>query len=49
MAAYELVLGGRLLHHRSNRQSNEEALSMIERAIATDPNYTHAWKACISA
>ncbi len=49
MAAYELVLGGKLLHHRSNRQSNEEALSMIERAIATDPNYAHAWKACISA
>lgn len=49
MAAYELVLGGKLLHHRSNRQSNEEALSMIVRAIATDPNYAHAWKACISA
>ena len=41
------------MHHRSNRQSNEEALSMIERAIAIDPNYAHAHahagKACISA
>ena len=51
MAAYELVLGGKLLHHRSNRQSNKEALDMIERAIAIDPKYAHAhaWKACISA
>ncbi len=51
MAAYELVLGGKLLHHRSDRQSNEAALDMVKRAIAIDPNYAHAhaWKACISA
>ncbi|MEE8332562.1 MAG: adenylate/guanylate cyclase domain-containing protein [Alphaproteobacteria bacterium] len=51
MAAYELVLGGKLLHHRSMRDSNREALDMIERAIAIDPKYAHAhaWKACISA
>ncbi len=51
MAAYELVLGGKLLHHRSMRESNKEALDMIERAIAIDPKYAHAhaWKACISA
>jgi adenylate cyclase len=51
MAAYELVLRGKLLHHRSNQESNKEALDMIERAIAIDPNYAHAhaWKACLSA
>jgi adenylate cyclase len=49
MAAYELVLGGKLLHHQSNRASNKEALDMVGRAIAIDPNYAHAqaWKACI--
>ena len=51
MAAYELVLGAKVLHHRSRRQSNQEALDMIQRAIATDPKYAHAhaWKACILA
>ena len=49
MAAYELVLGGKLLHHRSNRDRNPEALEMVDRAIAIDPKYAHAhaWKACI--
>ena len=49
MAAYELVLGGKLLHHRSERDRNLEALDMVERAIAIDPKYAHAhaWKACI--
>ena len=51
MAAYELVLGAKVLHHRSRRQSNQEALDMIQRAIAIDPKYAHAhaWKACILA
>ncbi len=49
MAAYELVLGGKVLHHQSSRQSNQEALDLVERAIAIDPKYAHAhaWKACI--
>ena len=49
MAAYELVLGGKRLHHRSNRDRNPEALEMVDRAIAIDPKYAHAhaWKACI--
>ncbi len=51
MAAYELVLGAKVLHHRSSRQSNQEALDMVQRAIAIDPKYAHAyaWKACILA
>ena len=51
MAAYELVIGGKLLHHRSQRDSNREARDMVERAIVLDPNYAHAhaWKACIMA
>jgi adenylate cyclase len=49
LAAYECVLAGKLLHHRSARADNEEALRMLERAIAIDPGYAHAhaWKACV--
>ena len=48
LAAYECVLAGRLLHHRSTRSDNAEALRLLERAIALDPDYAHAhaWKAC---
>ncbi|MBN9510110.1 MAG: adenylate/guanylate cyclase domain-containing protein [Alphaproteobacteria bacterium] len=48
MAAYELVLAGKLLHHRSNRADNAEALRLLDRAITLDPGYAHAraWKAC---
>jgi adenylate cyclase len=49
LAAYECVLAGKLLHHRSNRADNEEALRILERAIALDPGYAHAhaWKGCV--
>jgi adenylate cyclase len=49
LAAYECVLTGKRLHHRSNRADNERALQLLERAIALDPNYAHAhaWKACV--
>jgi adenylate cyclase len=48
LAAYECVLAGKRLHHRSNRADNERALALLERAIALDPSYAHAhaWKAC---
>src|SRR5436190_7159406 len=48
MVAYECVLAGKLLHHRSNRADNEAALRLLDRAISLDPNYAHAhaWKAC---
>jgi adenylate cyclase len=49
MAAYEFVLTGKVLHHRSQRDANEEALKMLDKAIALDPKYAHAhaWKACV--
>jgi adenylate cyclase len=49
MAAYELVLAAKVLHHRSCREDNLEALKAIDRALALDPNYAHAhaWRACI--
>ncbi|HXQ42236.1 MAG TPA: adenylate/guanylate cyclase domain-containing protein [Candidatus Udaeobacter sp.] len=48
MAAYECVLTGKVLHHRSTKQDNEAALAMLERAIKLDPQYAHAhaWLAC---
>ncbi|HXE25802.1 MAG TPA: adenylate/guanylate cyclase domain-containing protein [Roseiarcus sp.] len=50
MAAYEHLLTGKILHHRSNREANAEALLALARAIELDPNYAHAhaWMACVS-
>jgi adenylate cyclase len=49
MAAYECVLAGKVLHHRSTREDNIEALGLLDRAIKLDPNYVHAraWRACV--
>ena len=48
MSAYEHLLAGKLLHHRSTRADNEKALVHLERAITLDPRFAqaHAWKAC---
>lgn len=49
MAAYECVLSAKVLHHRSTRQDNAEALKLIDRALQLDPDYAHAhaWRGCI--
>src|SRR5262249_46572719 len=49
MAAYECVLAAKVLHHRSTRDDNAEAMRLIDRAIALDPNYAHAhaWRGCV--
>ncbi len=49
MAAYELVLTGKVLHHRSDRNDNARALSLLDRAVDLDPGYAHghAWRACV--
>ncbi len=48
MVAYECVLAGKLLHHRSSKEDNAAAIAMLERAIELDPKYAHAhaWLAC---
>src|SRR5579872_2897518 len=49
MIAYECVLAAKVLHHRSRQADNDQALALLDRAIALDPNYAHAhaWKACV--
>ena len=49
MAAYECVLAGKVLHHKSKREDNAAALELLERAIELDPGYVHAraWRACV--
>jgi len=49
LAAYDCVLAAKLLHHRSRRECNGEALALIDKAISLDPRYAHAhaWRACI--
>ncbi|WP_284735691.1 adenylate/guanylate cyclase domain-containing protein [Dongia deserti] len=48
MAAYECLLAGKVLHHRSNPADNARALELLNRAIALDPKYAHAhaWRGC---
>ncbi len=49
MVAYECVLAAKVLHHRSTREDNIEALKLIDRAVELDPEYAHAhaWRGCI--
>ncbi len=49
MTAYEHLLAGKLLHHRSNRADNEKAMVHLRQAVALDPRYAqaHAWMACV--
>ena len=49
MAAYECVLAGKVLHHRSTPHDNAEAQRVLERAVALDPKYAHAhaWLGCV--
>ena len=49
MAAYELVLTAKILHHRSRLEDNQQAQKAVGSALALDPNYAHAhaWRACI--
>ncbi len=50
MAAYECVLAAKVLHHRATIEDNRQAQAMVNRAIALDPIYAHAyaWRACIT-
>lgn len=49
LAAFEYVLTGKVLHHRSNPEDNRRALDLLNKAIALDPSYAHAhaWRGCV--
>jgi adenylate cyclase len=49
MAAYECALAAKVLHHKSTREDNAEALKLVDRALTLDPDYAHAhaWRGCI--
>ena len=49
MAAYECALAAKVLHHKATREDNAEALKLIDRSLALDPDYAHAhaWRGCI--
>jgi len=49
MTAYECLIAGKLAHHRATPTDNAQALKLLDRAIALDPDYAqaHAWKACV--
>jgi len=49
MAAYESLLAGKVMHHRSTPEANAEALRLLDRAVALDASYAHAhaWRACV--
>ncbi len=50
MAAYELVLAAKVLHHRATKDDNATALKLVERAIEVDPSFAqaYAWRACLT-
>jgi len=50
MAAYELVLAAKVLHHRSTKDDNAAALQLVERAIDVDPGFAqaYAWRGCLT-
>lgn len=49
MAAYEAVITGKRLHHRSNPEDNKRALALLDKAVELDPGYAHAhaWRGCV--
>lgn len=49
MAAYEAVITGKRLHHRSNPEDNTRALALLDKAVELDPGYAHAhaWRGCV--
>ena len=49
MAAYELLLAGKIHHHRVAKGDCVKALELLDRAIALAPDFAaaYAWKACV--
>jgi len=46
--AYDYMLRGRIHHHRSTKEDNDEALQMLDRAIKLNPEFAeaYAWQSC---
>jgi adenylate cyclase len=49
LAAYDLVLHARELHHRGSADDNQRALAMLDRAVELDGDFlqAHVWRACV--
>jgi adenylate cyclase len=49
LGAYDCVMRAKLCHHRGGSEDNAEAMQLLDKAIALDPELAsaYAWKVCV--